>query len=247
MIRRTWLQMGMPITVCLQDAWADEGDVAAVASWLETVDRRFSPYRDTSEVSRLNSGELGLDAISDDFAWVLETCEQTRVETDGYFNAMRDGRLDPSGLVKGWAVERCGTLLGERGLTNYFVDAGGDVQAIGQNSHGQPWRVGIRNPFQRDELVKVLAISGRGVATSGTAVRGQHIYNPRQAGSLASDVVSLTVIGPSIFDADRFATAAFAMGREGLSFIAARPGFEGYAITADGLAHFTEGFRDDAG
>ena len=89
------------------------------------------------------------------------------------------------------------------------------MQAIGLNGDGQPWRVGIRNPFQRDELVKVLAISDHGVATSGTAIRGQHIYNPWQHGLQFTEVVSLTVIGPSIYDADRFATAAFAMGRSG--------------------------------
>lgn len=244
MIRRTWLQMGMPVTVCIGDEHAGEDDVAAIASWLETVDWRFSPYRETSEVSRLNRGELGLQEISDDLAAVLEMCEQTKTETGGYFDPVRNGRLDPSGLVKGWAIERCGTLLGARGLADYVVDIGGDLLAIGHNGDGQPWRVGIRNPFQRDEQVKVLAISNRGVATSGTAVRGPHIYDPRQAGPLVSDVVSLTVIGPTIYEADRFATAAFAMGSQGLSFLDSRGGLEAYAITTDRRAHSTGGFSD---
>ena len=144
--------------------------------------------------------------------------------------------------MKGWAIEQAAALLSARGLKNFFVDAGGDVQAMGLNGDGQPWRVGIRNPFKRDEQVKVLAISNRGVATSGTAVRGQHIYNPMQTGFFFTEVVSLTVIGPSIYEADRFATAAFAMGRRGLAFIAGRPGLEGYAITADGMAEYTDGF-----
>ncbi len=89
----------------------------------------------------------------------------------------------------------------------------------------------------------MLAITGLGVATSGTAIRGRHIYNPLQASTLESDVVSLTVIGPTIYEADRMATAAFAMGREGISFIAAQPELEGYAITVDGMAIATEGFH----
>jgi len=243
MIRRTWVEMGMPVTVCIQDAGARDDDVDAVASWFAHVNRRFSTYVETSEVSRLNAGAIGRQEISAQLADILMRCEQTKAETGGYFDVVRDGRIDPTGLVKGWAIEHAGALLSARGFMNFFVDAGGDVQAVGRNAEGQPWRVGIRNPFKRDEQVKVLAISDRGVATSGTAVRGRHIYNPRQAGSLATDVVSLTVIGPSIYDADRFATAAFAMGRDGLAFIASRANLAGYAITADRMATYTPGFN----
>jgi thiamine biosynthesis lipoprotein len=243
MIKRTWIQMGMPVTVCIQDLGAGDEDVAAVASWFEDVNQRFSPYLETSEVSRLNAGAIGRDEVSEQFADILRRCDQTRNESGGYFDATREGRIDPSGLVKGWAIERASALLSARGRSNFFVDAGGDVQAMGCNGEGQPWRVGIRNPFKRDEQAKVLAISNRGVATSGTSVRGQHIYNPIQSGPFFTDLVSLTVIGPSIYDADRLATAAFAMGREGLAFIAERPGLEGYAITADGMAQFTDGFK----
>ncbi|MGI8404097.1 MAG: FAD:protein FMN transferase [Thermomicrobiales bacterium] len=243
MIERTWIQMGMPVTVCICDEAAGEEDVAAVASLLEDVNQRFSPYLEPSEVSRLNAGVIGRHQVSADFETILNLCEQAKTETDGYFDVMRNGRIDPSGLVKGWAIARASALLTARGWRNYFVDAGGDVQTAGLNGDHQPWRVGIRNPFQRDEQVKVLAISGLGVATSGTAIRGQHIYNPMQASPLVSDVVSLTVIGPTIFEADKMATAAFAMGREGISFIAARPELEGYAITADGMGISTEGFH----
>lgn len=243
MIRRSWIQMGMAITVCIQDETSDEDDVAAVASWFEEVNQRFSTYLETSEISRLNTGAIDRSEASGQLQEVLQLCEQAKAETGGYFDAVRNGSIDPSGLVKGWAIERASALLIARGRRNHFVDAGGDVQAFGRNREGKPWRVGIRNPFKRDEVVKVLAISGRGVATSGTAARGQHIYNPLRNDSLSTDVVSLTVIGPSIFEADRLATAAFAMGRAGLSFITARPGLEGYAITAGGMAEHTSGFN----
>ena len=243
MIERTWVQMGMPVTVCICDEGAGEEDVAAVVSLLEDVNQRFSPYLETSEVSQLNAGAIGRHEVSAEFETILCLCEQTKAETDGYFDVMRHGWIDPSGLVKGWAIARASALLTARGWRNYFVDAGGDVQTSGVNGDHQPWRVGVRNPFQRDELVKVLAISGLGVATSGTAIRGRHIYNPMWTGFLESDVVSLTVVGPTIYEADRMATAAFAMGREGISFIAARPELEGYAITVDGMAISTEGFN----
>ena len=108
---------------------------------------------------------------------------------------------------------------------------------------GQAWRIGIRNPFDRDEIVKVVQVSSEGVATSGTAVRGQHIYNPRSPGKPITDITSLSVIGPDIYEADRFATAAFAMGARGIKFIEARPGLEGYMIGTDKQATFTSGFE----
>ena len=243
MIRRTWLQMGMPITVCIQDAGAGPADLAAVAAWFAEVDQRYSPYRETSEVSRLNRGELRHTELSEEFRAILRWCEQTKAETGGFFDPVRNGRLDPSGFVKGWAIERASALLTARGWASHVVDAGGDARTVGRNGEGEPWRVGIRNPFRREEIVKVLALSDRGVATSGTAVRGHHIYNPWSAGALASDVVSLTIVAPTIADADRFATAAFAMGRDGLGFIAARPDLEGYAIMVDGTALLTPGFQ----
>jgi thiamine biosynthesis lipoprotein len=242
MIRQTWLQMGMPITVCIQDDHGGPADIAAVYALFDAIDRRFSPYRADSEVSRLNAGVLCRDEVSAELASILARCAQTKAETGGYFDPERDGRLDPSGLVKGWAIERASDLLASRGLGNYVVDAGGDVRAVGRNGAGQPWRVGIRNPFNRDEIIKVLEVEDGGVATSGTAVRGSHIYNPWQPGPLAGDIVSLTVVGPTIYDADRFATAAFAMGRGSVAFIAERPGLDAYAVTADRRAFHTEGF-----
>ena len=242
MIKRTWLQMGMPVTVCICGASAGDQDISAVASWFEIVNQLFSPYLETSEICRLNAGTIARTDVSRLLEEVLRLCDQTKWETGGYFDIVRDGRLDPSGLVKGWAIERASALLSARGFAHHFVDAGGDVQATGCNCNGQPWRIGIRNPFKRDEVVKVLAVSSRGVATSGTAIRGQHIYDPLQRGRQLTEVVSLTVIAPSICEADRFATAAFAMGREGLAFIAERPHLEGYAITADGIAKYTPGF-----
>ena len=234
--------MGMPVTVCIRDEESSNQDVLAVASWFENVNQRFSPYLETSEVCRLNAGAIARTEVSAQLERVLLLCEQTKAETGGYFDVARDGLIDPSGLVKGWAIDKASALLSARGFANYFIEAGGDVQAVGLNSDGQPWQVGIRNPFKRDELVKVLAVTDRGVATSGTAIRRQHIYNPLRPGLHATELVSLTVTGPSIYEADRMSTAAFAMGRDGLSFIAERPDLEGYAVTADGMAEFTCGF-----
>ncbi len=155
----------------------------------------------------------------------------------------QDGKTDPAGLVKGWALSNAADLLCDSGCDDFYVEAGGDFQAMGLNPEGEPWRVGIRNPFDTDEIVKVLAVSNCGVATSGTYIRGQHIYDPISGGLPDSEILSITVIGPNIYEADCYATAAFAMGREGIRFIQSLDGFEGYMIDRNQQATFTSAFN----
>jgi FAD:protein FMN transferase len=238
----TRLLMGMPITVEVADQGVSPSDLEAVFSYLISVDETFSTYKETSEISKFNRGELREDEYSEGIREVLALSEETRRATGGYFNIWRDGVCDPSGLVKGWAVRNAARLLEARGFHNYSLDAGGDLQLAGMKD-GAPWRVGIRNPFNRAEHVKTLSITDRGVATSGTAIRGQHIYNPHHTRQPITEIVSITVIGPDVYEADHFATAAFAMGRMGVAFIEGLDGFEGYMIDAQGIATYTSGFE----
>jgi FAD:protein FMN transferase len=241
---RTEQIMGMPVTVKLVDAGVDEAEAAleAVMAYFRAVDERYSTYKHASEISRINAG-LPEAEWSAEMRRVLELCEQTKHETQGYFNIWQGGRRDPSGLVKGWATWRAARLLRARGYENFFVEAGGDIQVAGHNAEGGPWRIGIRNPFNRQEVVKTVAVTREGVATSGTAARGQHVYDPHRPGAPLTQIVSLTVIGPNIYEADRFATAAFAMGRPGVAFIDGLEGFEGYMIDHTGVATMTRGFE----
>lgn len=244
MIRERRQLMGMPITVEILDPDITDSAIEMVFEHFAAVDRRFSPYRSDSELSRLNRGEIDAGASSDEMRLILRLSEQTRRETGGYFDirdARHDNQLDPSGIVKGWAIQQAAMRLQAAGFQSFYIDAGGDIQVSGANQ-GRPWRVGIRNPFNHAEHVKVLEIIDRGVATSGTAVRGQHIYDPFRPEAPLLDVASLTVIGPNVYEADRFATAAFAMGRQGIRFIESITGLEGYQIDAIGQATYTSGF-----
>lgn len=234
--------MGMPVTLEVVDARADESLLDEVFAYFVYVDEKFSTYKDSSEISRINRGELKLEDASEDMKNIFLLAEQTRIESNGYFNIDHNGIIDPSGIVKGWAIYNAAEILWSKGFENFYVDAGGDVQVSGKNGRGEMWRVGIRNPFNMDEIVKVLAVTDCGVATSGTYVRGQHIYNPLNDGETITDILSLTIIGPNVYEADRFATSAFAMGRAGIDFIEYLPGYEGYMIDKDKLATYTAGF-----
>jgi thiamine biosynthesis lipoprotein len=241
-MRETRQLMGMPITIAVVDA-KDRTPIERALDYFERVDARFSPYRPDSEVSLFNRVDARPARPSAELMELLDLAEQTRRVTDGYFDVWRpDGRFDPSGLVKGWAIRNAALLIADAGFANYFVDAGGDIQCAGRNESGEAWRIGIRNPFDPMQSVKTLQPGNAGIATSGTSIRGAHIYDPHHSGRALDEIVSLTVVGPDVYEADRFATAAFAMGRNGIGFIDAIPGLEGYAIDRQGIATMSRGF-----
>lgn len=232
--------MGMPVSV--EIVGADRLSLEPAFEYFTEVDERFSPYKTTSEVSRINAGGEGT-TFSSEMKEVLERAEETKHATDGYFDVYTpDGFLDPSGLVKGWAINIAADRIHAAGHENFWVDAGGDIQTGGKNNDGGEWSVGIRSPLNVNDIVKVIYPRGKGVATSGTYIRGEHIWDPHTGKPVSSEMVSLTVIGPNVYEADRFATAAFAMGNTGISFIEALPGFEGYVIDKRGIATMTSGF-----
>jgi len=235
--------MGMPITIEVVDPSVSAESINKVFDYFDYVDKKFSLYKETSEISKINLGKIKKSKHSHDMEEVFDLSEKTRLETDGYFDIRKNGKFDTNGLVKGWSIFNASKILSNEGFKNFYIEAGGDIQAIGQNAKNEKWKVGIRNPFNANEVVKVIAISNLGVATSGTYVRGQHIYNPHQANEPIVEILSLTVIGPNVYETDRFATAAFAMGRKGIEFIDKLHGFEGYMIDKDGIATMTENFE----
>jgi thiamine biosynthesis lipoprotein len=243
-MRVTRLLMGMPITVEIVDGTDDGVAIDAVFAYFDAVDRRFSTYKDDSEISAINQGRLAEKAYSAEMREVLALADKTRRETYGYFDIRTPrGTLDPSGIVKGWAIRNAAALVARSGARDYYVDAGGDIQAAGRSPQGNTWRVGIRNPFDQTQIIKVVEPRGKGIATSGTYARGQHIYVPHARGAVLDEIVALTVIGRDVLEADRFATAAFAMGRDGIAFIEQTPELEGYIVDRNGRATFTSGFE----
>lgn len=235
--------MGMPITVEVIDASVTPDALEKIFSYFKAVDEQFSVFKETSEISQINRGLINEKDCSEAMKMIFSLCEKTKWETDGYFDIGSSGKLNPSGLVKGWAILNASKLLSRRGFSNHYVEAGGDIQVQGNNAEGEPWKIGIRNPFDTSEIIKVVTLKNKGIATSGTYIRGQHIYNPKRMGVPIIDIVSLTVIGPNVYEADRFATPAFAMGKDGIKFIESLEGFEGYMVDANGTATLTSGLE----
>ena len=233
----------MPITIEIVDKSINENVFNLLFSYFEKIDSIFNVYRESSEISKINRGEIPKKNWSLEIREVLAICESTKLLSNGYFEHVRNGMINPLGIVKGWAIKKASDVLLKMGHENYYLDAGGDVQTHGCNSLGERWKVGIRNPFNRFENVKILSLTNCGIATSGNYIRGNHIYNPQSSNKYTAEIVSLTIIGPDVFEADRFATPAFAMGRRGIYFIEDLPGFEGYMIDDQGKATYTSGFE----
>lgn len=237
--RRSWVEqiMGMPISVLARGAASSSARAAtavqAVFEELVEVDRTFSTYRPDSEVSRINRGELELADCSAGVRAVAQACERAYETTGGLFQARRpDGAWDPSGYVKGWAAERVFVRLSAVEDLDWCLNAGGDV--IVRCRGPEPFRIGVADPADPARVATVVSRRAGAVATSGSAARGNHLYDPRTGGPAAAVWASVTVVGSSLAMADVLATAAFVAGSAWREVVRAAPGYSGLAVAPDG-------------
>jgi len=238
--------MGTAISIDLRDSAVDDGVIETTFDWLRQVDVDFSLYKPQSEISRLGRGELTVEECRVEVGEVLSLCEDLREQTHGVFNAWRcraDGRLDPSGVVKGWAVERAAGILERGGARNFCINAGGDVVCRGEPEPERAWRIGIRHPVEAGAVAGVVHAHDLALATSGAYERGDHIVDAR-TGIPARGLLSLTVAGPSLTLADAYATAGFAMGTAGIAWAATLAGYAPFAITDAGRVQYNDAFAD---
>jgi len=220
---------------------APDGALDQAVRWLHWVDATFSPYRDDSDVTRFGTGSRELSDCAPELAEVLAACAAVSARSGGYFTTTPGGRFDPSGFVKGWAIEGAVAILTAAGSASHCVNGGGDVQCVGEREPGQPWRIGIAHPLRPGSLALVVTGRDFAVATSGSAERGPHIINPR-TGAPATDLASVTVVGSALAETDAYATAAYAMGSAARDWLEALEGYEAFAITPSGSAWQTRGF-----
>lgn len=224
--------MGTTASVHVDDDVDSSVFNAAVVSLrreMERLEELFSVYRADSEISRINAGTLHHLDASPEVIDVLDACAWLEQVSGGAFSVRRSrdsGSIDPSGFVKGWAAERASRLLADAGLHHWYLGVGGDYVARGGMANGGPWRIGIIDPRDREMLVGTVEIMDGAVATSGTAERGAHIWDPRTGGP-AGSFLSVTVTGPSLTWADAYATTVFVMGEPGLEWVSR---FEGYSV-----------------
>ncbi len=214
------------------------GAIHAACDLLHRADATFSTWDAQSPVSRLRRGAARLSEMPAEVAEVLEMCENARRVSGGWFDpwAMPAG-VDPTGLVKGWAVERALAVLSEAGTEAAMVNGGGDIAVFGAPAAGGAWRVGIGHPWRAGALAAILEVSAA-VTTSGSYERGPHLLDPF-TGLRVSRAASATVTGPSLALADALATAMAVGGDEVLGIVAGLDGYAGYLTRPDGSEAYT--------
>jgi thiamine biosynthesis lipoprotein ApbE len=235
--RRAWVEqiMGMPISIHLRgddvDADAAHEAVAAAFRILREMDSIFSTYRDDSDLMRLRREEVQLSQCSPLVEEALRLGQEAELLTRGAFTTLLptgDGDLafDPTGLVKGWAVDRASGPLSALEGISFCINAGGDI-LVGAHAdmpadgpRAIVWRVGVEDPLDRQRIARTLTLTRGAVATSGTAARGAHLYDPA-SGELVGRPGSVTVTGPTLLWSDIWATALF-VGSERTSAAFAR-------------------------
>ena len=239
--------MGMAVSVDIRDPATPREAIIDVVEWLHHVDHTFSTHKPESPISAMGRGELSLDDAGDEIRGVLRLCEALRDDSGGVFDvfevpAPNGTRLDPSGLVKGWSIERAAEILERHGCRNFCINAGGDIALRGNPRADQPWRVGIRHPDRAESMALVINAESRlGIATSATYERGAHIIDPRTA-EYTTDLASVTIVGPDLTLADAYATTVFVMGLDGLDWLTRHRDYDGYVITHDDMTYWTDGF-----
>lgn len=225
--------MGTVFTIDIRDAGSWAAAMDETVALLHRIDATFSTYRDDSDISRIRREELRVSDAHPDVQVVLDRCATTQLISRGAFSAMYDGRVDPTGFVKGWAIDEAAQVLRRNGCVNFAINGGGDVLVSGEAAPGRAWGVGIVDPHDRTRIRETVSVRDLSVATSGTAERGLHILDPF-TGRPATALVSATVVGPRMAEADAYATAAFVLGPEAaMTWIATVDDYEAMLIAPD--------------
>lgn len=229
--------MEMPVAIEVLDQVQGE-HIEYVLEFLKEIDQTLSPYKKFSDISKFNSKTLRKEDLKPLARRIFKLCEETQLQTDGYFNAGVENHFDPAGLVGGYAVSECAKKLLEFGYKNFYIELGNDLQISGLKN-GLPWKVELPTPPSSRRIA--LKLTNVGMATSGLNIQGLLIYNPHKK-KLVSEIDSLTIIAPNAYEADRFSTAAFAMEKKAIAFLDRTPGLEGIIFYKNGRLAKSEGF-----
>ena len=205
----------------------------SIIKFCDNVDRDFSTYKSDSWVSHLRRGEVAIEECPEDVIEVWDLCAQAKWISDGAFDPWAvEGGFDPSGLVKGWAADKCADMLIAAGAEQVQVNAAGDLALRGGfvdiDGEVKQWPIGVVNPNNTLEVVKVYEILNGAIATSGTYERGAHIVDPH-TGMIAIGAKSATVVGAEGWLCDAMATAVMVGGTDSAKWFG-QPELQGYQL-----------------
>ncbi len=212
-------QMNIPFTVKLATRFPDDIVMEQLKVATENIDEAlhqidldFSPFRYDSLVSKYQRGEEGPMMDSENFQSVYAQSILAEQMTDSIFTPYFAGRYDPTGLVKGWAIEKTfdeflKPLLKDTKIEGISLNGGGDIKLATRQDSDFRWGIGIENPDDLQEIIATYYLKNGAVATSGNSKRGEHIIRMNQ-----NQVEQVTVVSNSLVDADIWATVGISAG-----------------------------------
>ncbi len=222
--------MGTAVLFNIRDPHFPQSALDEAVELLHQVEDTFSVFKQDSEISRIASGELSIDGADPQVRDVLASCEVLRRDTAESFDHRPDGSLNPSGYVKGWAVEEAAGVLIRAGIESFLISAGGDIVARSAPPGADAWNIGIRDPLDADATLGTVELRNNAIATSGRYERGAHIWG---ATTQDKELASISIVGPNLGFADALATAVFAAGLRNIAWLANFAEYELIAVTSD--------------
>ncbi|MHA5100694.1 FAD:protein FMN transferase [Oenococcus oeni] len=191
------------------------GRAKKIHEWLVLVDHIFSPFRTNSELTLYNHRKIEMTGTNLLFQEVFALSMWAKEMTQGLFSANFVGKYNPTGAVKGWAIEKAeriqlAPLLSDPNFVAVNLNGGGDMQFSSSDKHNWQWEIGIVNPFDNKKVISCFRMKNGAIATSGTSQRGEHLFNSSTGRAIPEknfNVISSSVIGSELTYSDIWATA----------------------------------------
>ena len=254
------------ITVSEKNAKKAKRAIELALKKIRDEEKNLSYYLASSELSRINqnAGKRWIEASPELFSLIKISLAYSQL-TDGAFDiafscggykkiildekrkrikfAQKGMALDLGGIAKGYIVDRIVKFLQKEGVKEGIVNAGGDLKVFGRKSY----RIAIRNPFDKKNILKVIAVKNKAVCTSGLYERAGHIRNPKTGKPIANPLASVTIIAPTAMAADALATAVMVMGRERGEKLLQKLNFSYFLIDAEGKIFLSDDLENKRG
>lgn len=244
-------RMNMPFTIAFVRDSFDETlidvlnqIVNEIDKYLQNVEEKFSPFLSESLVSRHTDigEELQDDFFDIEYQEVYSRSIIAKKETHGLFDPFFDGKYNPTGFVKGWAIENAFMKYIKPLIDNNILEAGaingaGDMQVGTRLDSNFSWKIGIENPEDKEKIIAKYSIRNGAVATSGLSKKGQHIKSDNDINH-----IQVTVVGTYLSDVDVLATAGVVANEKIWREIVENKLLTGILLTKEGIKRvFEEG------
>ena len=244
-------RMNMPFTIVFVRDSFDEilADVLnqivnEIDKYLQNVEEKFSPFLSESLVSRHTDigEELQDDFFDIEYQEVYSRSIIAKKETHGLFDPFFDGKYNPTGFVKGWAIENAFMKYIKPLIDNNILEAGaingaGDMQVGTRLDSSFSWKIGIENPEDKEKIIAKYSIKNGAVATSGLSKRGRHIKSDNDINH-----IQVTVVGTYLSEVDVLATAGVVANEKIWREIVENKLLTGILLTKEGIKRvFEEG------